>query len=266
MEVLNADALVNRNITTAIIDFDGTISTLRANWEEVMRKLMLAEIHPEEPYPDDLVNEIDAYIHESTGIQTAYQMEWLHNRVIAEGKNPEANHRDIWWYKDAYNAALIKMVNERIDEAHKSPAHAAKFRIPGSLEFCQTLHSLGIKIYVASGTDHDDVVNEARILGLEPYVSEIRGAPTRAFTDAKRHVLSKLLQDNKPEELLMVGDGKVEIALGQEAGALTLGVATDEAYPYRIEPAKHERLVNAGADIIVPNFLDQQRLLSLIGL
>ncbi len=266
MIILHPEATQNRKITTAIFDFDGTISTLRANWEVIMRELMLTEIWPNAPYPPELEVVIDRYIHDSTGIQTAYQMAWLHERVQLAGQNPAAADRDLWWYKDAYNDALIRMVNERIAKAQTSAETAAQYRIPGSLEYCQKLHKLGVQIYVASGTDHDDVVNEATILGLAPYTVAIKGAPSRAFDDAKKHVLNELLKDLDPAELLIVGDGKVEIALGYEAGALTIGAATDEVNGDRIEPAKYERLVAAGADVIVPNFLDIEELLGLVGL
>ena len=48
--------------------------------------------------------------------------------------------------------------------------------------------------------------------------------------DCSKEVLRMRMEDKglKGDELIVIGDGKVEIALGVEAGALTIGVATDE--------------------------------------
>lgn len=66
---------------------------------------------------------------------------------------------------------------------------------------------------------------------------------------------------------MVVGDGKVEIALGKEQGALTIGVASNDViglndHVYTMQ--KYERLKNAGADIMIADFADSEEISELI--
>ena len=64
-------------VRAVLFDFDGTISTLREGWPEIMAPMMVEMIAgPTEP-TDALRAEVAAYIDRSTGIQTIHQMAWL---------------------------------------------------------------------------------------------------------------------------------------------------------------------------------------------
>ena len=67
-------------------------------------------------------------------------------------------------------------------------------------------------------------------------------------------------------DVAVIGDGKVEIALGRAAGARTVGLASDEAQRHGVNPVKRERLIRAGADVIAGDFLDMDELLVFLGL
>ena len=68
------------------------------------------------------------------------------------------------------------------------------------------------------------------------------------------------------DQLAVVGDDKVEIAIGRENGARTLGVASDERALTGINPLKRTRLVRAGADAIVGDFTDAELMGGFFGL
>ena len=248
-------------IRAAIFDFDGTFSTLRCGWEKVMRALMLEMISggPAEAAPAALQKEVDAYIDESTGIQTIYQMQWLRDRVAAAGLAEET--RDEWWYKSEYNRRLMEQVNVRLERLEQGLDDPQQYLIRGTAEFVQALTARGVKVYLASGTDHEDVVREAAALGVSQYFTEIKGAPMHEAACSKEAVIRMILEEKglAGEELLVVGDGKVEIALGAQAGAFTLGAATDEKALAGISPVKRARLVKAGADALTGDFTDGRR-------
>lgn len=98
-------------VKVAIFDFDGTISTLRCGWEQVMEEIMLNRLLPSGIAKEDLLQHIRDYIDESTGIQTIFQMEWLAEQVQ---NLCHTEPLDPWAYKDEYNVALLEMVNRRI--------------------------------------------------------------------------------------------------------------------------------------------------------
>lgn len=258
MEILTS-AKPNGCIKAAVFDFDGTISTLRCGWEKVMEPLMLEFMSPDREPSQELTEEVRKYIDESTGIQTVYQMQWLADRAEAL----TGVKRDPWWYKDEYNRRLMLSVKDKKEAVASGKVPAEQYRIAGSLEFVKALKDRGIALYLASGTDHCDVVKEAELLGVKDLFTEIKGAPEHQATCSKEAVLNMLFAEKGFEgnELMVVGDGKVEIALGKKNGGFALGAATDEVNRCGVNPVKKARLVNAGADVIIGDFADTDAIL-----
>ena len=251
-------------VRAVLFDFDGTISTLRCGWELVMRPLMLEMISGGE-WDAALEREVDAYIDESTGIQTIHQMKWLAERAKRQNR---AAPDDPWWYKAEYNRRLMLQVGKRVEALKTGAESPAHFLVAGSTTFLSALKARGVRLYVASGTDHPDVVNEAGALGLREMFTLIAGAPVGSENCSKEAVIEKLISDEglTGDDFCVVGDGKVEIRLGREAGARTLGMATDEEALHGVNPVKRERLVKAGADAIAGDFTCLEEFLDFLGL
>lgn len=257
-------------IKAVLFDFDGTISTLRAGWEAVMAPFMKEAIAGERSLSDveneALDREIAAYIDQSTGIQTIYQMQWLAEQVREKGWNGEA--LDEWAYKAEYNRRLLVRVKDRVDRLASGQADADDFLIKGAAAFLRALRDKGIALYVASGTDHPDVVREAEVLGVAPFFAAIAGAPVGQTACSKEKVLQDLLHAKglAGSELAVVGDGKVEIRLGREAGGFAIGLASDEERREGINPVKEQRLVAAGAQWIAGDYAHPAEWLEKLGL
>jgi phosphoglycolate phosphatase-like HAD superfamily hydrolase len=253
-------------LRVAIFDFDGTISTLRHGWEQMMEPLMVEMIcGPHEP-TEQIAAEVRDYIDQSTGIQTVFQMQWLVDAVRRHGMNPVVH--DAWWYKREYNRRLMMLVNDRLELLRSGRAHVSDFVIQGSVQFVKLLAERGLEVHIASGTDHPDVVNEATSLGLLEAFAEISGAPVDRADDSKEAVFRRLIDGRglRGCDLLVVGDGRVEIRLGRQAGATTLGVASDERQRQGVNQQKRRRLLDAGSDAITGDFTDQMPILSWLGL
>ena len=252
MIILNAHE--KKKIKCAVFDFDGTISTLRCGWESVMEPLMLECIFGDD-YTEDNVKEVRDYIAASTGIQTILQMKWLAQRVALEGKVA----LDPWDYKAEYNRRLMVNVEKRCADAKAS--NKDNYIMRGSVEFLEALKAKGIKMYAASGTDEADVKNEAAILGIDVYFDEIAGAKPMSENCSKEATLKDLISRGEGG-ILVVGDGPVEIRLGREAGACTLGICGKERELCGIDEVKVKRLTSAGAHALVDCFEDTQEILS----
>ena len=267
MEILKPLNSGRPAIKAALFDFDGTLSTLRHGWEEIMEPLMIEFIAGETKIDDALIAKVKDYVDQSTGIQTYYQMEWLAEEVKKAGRNPGASI-DPWWYKDEYNRRLMERVSRLREEILSGKKPAADYLMEGGEELLQALKDKGVAIYVASGTDHEDVNEEARILGLDKYFTEIVGAPSRKASCSKEAVIRKLISDNnlQGQEVVVFGDGKVEIQLGNEAQAITVGVASNEALRHGINPVKRDRLVKAGAYAIIGDFIELFEILNWLGI
>ena len=245
-------------LDAAVFDFDGTLSSLRAGWERVMGPLM-CELIPGDP--EEVEALVSRYIDESTGIQTIHQMRWLAEEIGRRGGRAE----DPWVYKDEYNRRLMREVQRRRDAVTGGAEPAGTYLIPGGPAFLAALKESGVTLYAASGTDTEDVRAEAAVLGLDGFFAEIRGAERNTDRCSKEAVLRRLVTPGS--RLLVVGDGKVEIALGREAGALTLGIASQDVPGCTSSVCniqKYRRLKNAGAHAVAADFTEWREILSWI--
>ncbi len=249
-------------VRAVVFDFDGTLSTLRQGWEAVMAPLMVEMIAGPAEATAALRAEVAAYIDRSTGVQTIHQMVWLAEAVARHGQNPRV--RDAWAYKAEYHRRLLAPVMARLQRLRDGRAAADDFLIAGSRALLEALRQAGVALYVASGTDHPDVLREATALGVADYFVEIAGAPVGAMDCSKEAVLRRLVQEAglQGPEVAVIGDGRVEIALAREAGALALGAATDEIARRGLNPRKYARLARAGAHAIVDDFSEPEALLA----
>jgi len=242
-------------VTAVLFDFDGTLSTLRHGWEGVMEPLMV------ELLGEGARDRVRAYIDESTGLQTIHQMKWLAGEVRALG----GRAGDPWVYKAEYNRRLMETVASRRAILRRDPSRRDDFLIAGGVALLEALRSRGVELLVASGTDTADVEAEAGLLGLSGYFSKVAGAAAGSEDCSKEAVVRGLLSGGRdPRRLAVIGDGRVEIAVGRQHGARTLGVASDEANRRGVDPSKRARLVGAGADAVAGDFLDLDGVLGFL--
>lgn len=254
------------NICHVVLDFDGTISLIRDGWQNVMVPMMV-EFLQTETDTTETQEQLEAivveFVDRLTGKQTIYQMIQLGEEIEKRGGNP----KDPLAYKDEYNSRLLPIVEQRISGLTAGNLSAETLRVPMALEFLQSLHELGVKCYLASGTDVEFVKNEAELLGVAEYFNGgIFGALREYKKFSKAMVIQKILTDFKlsGSELLIVGDGYVEIENAKAVGAIAVGVASVEDNVYNMNADKRERLIRAGADIIIPDFREGTKLLSYL--
>ena len=265
IEVLNP-AVQRGRFRHALLDFDGTISVIREGWERVMVPLMVEMIAGEEGDADGTARrQVEHYVDQSTGLQTILQMDWLAQAVARRrGPNKVLSAEQ---YKAVYNERLLSAIHERLARLESGQTAREELMIAGAEAFLQALAGHGLTLYVASGTDVGDVRHEAAALGVARYFGGgIFGAVGASRACSKAAVIRDILDAHGLEgpELLVVGDGPVEIREGKARGAVTVGVASDEVRRRGLNPRKRERLVAAGADLIIPDFTVGEALLALL--
>ena len=265
VEILNADAPLGR-FRHALFDFDGTISVIREGWERVMVPLMVEMIAGERGDPKGAVRRgVERYVEQSTGIQTILQMEWLADTVArVRGREHALSAQE---YKDVYNGRLLKIVGARLERLQRGLVPAEELMLAGAVDFIRALVGRGLSLYLASGTDREHVEREATALGVARYFGGAIFGALRTFREySKAKVIRKILDDHGLEgpELLVIGDGPVEIREGKARGAVTLGVASNEVRRRGLNPRKRRRLVEAGADLLIADFTCLDALLGVL--
>lgn len=254
------------NIRHVVFDFDGTISLIRDGWQNVMVPLMVECLQTETDTTEteaQLEAIVVEFVDRLTGKQTIYQMMQLSEEIEKRGGAP----KEPLAYKDEYNRRLLPIVEERIAGLAAGTLPADPLRVPMSLEFLHTLREMGINCYLASGTDIEFVKNEAALLGVAEYFDGgIFGALREYKKFSKAMVIQKIITDFQlsGSELLIIGDGYVEIENAKTVGAIAVGVASVEDNLYNMNADKRERLIRAGADIIIPDFREGTQLLNYL--
>lgn len=254
------------NIRHVVFDFDGTISLIRDGWQNVMVPMMVEFIKQEtdtKETHETLESIVVEFVDRLTGKQTIYQMIQLTQEIKKRGGKP----KEPLFYKDAYNQRLLPIVNQRIAGLANGTLSAEALRVHNSFEFLQSLHDMGIQCYLASGTDVEFVKNEAKLLDVTEYFGGgFHGALREYKKFSKAMVIQKILTDFglRGSELLIIGDGYVEIENAKAVGAIAVGVASVEENIYNMNADKRERLIRAGADIIIPDFRDGNQLISYL--
>lgn len=249
----------------AVFDFDGTLSVLRQGWEPVMERMMLAALCPDGRVPEALAQEVRAYIDESTGQLTIVQMGWLAQAVRRQNSAQAA--RTPTEYKAAYLDALMVSVSQRLESLENGTRAPTDYLIAGSLELLRGLAERGVTIYIASGSDHAGVLREADALGITPYArGGIYGALDASEANAKARIIQRILDDHHlaGDELLVAGDGPVELIEARQRGALAVGVASDEVARQGWNEEKVPRLTRAGADALAPDYRRAAELVKML--
>lgn len=258
----------------AIFDHDGTISTLRQGWEEVMEPVMLHAIlgdaysSVDEGTYSSVRERVREFIDQTTGIQTLVQMQGLVQLVREFRFVPEEQILDEFGYKEIYNEALMDRVRARTDKLKRGELGLEDFTLKGAVPFLYRLHEAGVRLYLASGTDEEDVVNEAATLGYAPlFEGGIFGAVGDVSRDAKREVLNRILQEIGPgggRRLVTFGDGPVEMRETRKLGGFAVGLASDELQRFGLNRSKRSRLIRAGAHLVAPDFSQLEALLDIV--
>ena len=255
------------NFRYAVLDFDGTVSLIRQGWQEIMTPYFTDELCAT-PMGRDLPREVlhekaVEFITRLTGKQTIYQCIELAEEIKRLGGKAE----DPQAYKDEYSRRLLERIDSRLQGLADGSIKAESLTVPGSYEMLDMLLRHGVTPYLASGTDEEHVLRETHLLGVDKYFGRhIYGAQREYKTFSKKMVIERIIRENQlnGSEMLGFGDGYVEIENIHDAGGFAVGVASDEEKRCGIDEWKRERLIQAGANIIIGDYRDIGALEALL--
>lgn len=253
-------------VSHVVLDFDGTLSLMRGNWQRTMLDLFLELLPPVagESRPAlkaELVTEILSF----NGRQPIHQMRAFAARVADRGGDALAGEE----YLALYAKRLRRDINARIDAIRSGERHRDDFVVHGARALLDALRSRGFQLTLLSGTNEDFVREETELLGLTEYFDGgIFGGTRDPMDFSKERIYADLMrrEDIAGDKLLSFGDGPVEIKATVELGGLPVAVASDETAngSGNIHHDKREVLVQAGAEVIIADYHDPEELLTQI--
>ena len=248
-----------------VFDFDGTLSLIREGWPQVMIPMMV-EILRETGTPENdsaLTAHVEDFVMRFNGRQTIYQMMHLADEVKKRGGQP----LEPLAYKHEYYVRLMRRIQGRLDALVSGQATPDDWTVPGSEAFLSRLQERGLTLYLASGTDVAFVKREVELLGLAKFFGEhIYGALDDYQSFSKKMIIERIIKENnlRGDELLGFGDGFVEIEEIKRVGGVAIAVASDEVKREGIHAWKRDRLVNAGADVVIGDYRCSDELLRML--
>jgi phosphoglycolate phosphatase-like HAD superfamily hydrolase len=248
-----------------LFDFDGTLSLIRTGWMQVMVPMMveiLSALKTGES-ESDLREVVEGFVWRLTGKETIYQMIALAEEVERRGGVP----LEPLTYKKQYLDGLWTVIRSRVEELRAHCCSPDKYLVPGARALLEDLRGRGMVLYLASGTDEIFVKEEAGLLDIARYFDGgVFGALDDLHSFSKRMLVQRILDEPgaRGEDFLGFGDGYVEIEEVREAGGVAVGVATDEPECRAPDQWKRQRLIGAGADYIIPNYLCREELFRIL--
>ncbi|HZS53198.1 MAG TPA: HAD family hydrolase [Bryobacteraceae bacterium] len=244
-----------------IFDFDGTLSLIRSGWMDVMVPMCVEELAATgtAESKEELTATVEEFVWRLTGKETIYQMMALADAVSARGATPCEPRV----YKKRYLDSLTLRIGDRLADLREKRVDPVRYLVPGSRKLLERLVSRGLTLYLASGTDHANVKEEAELLDVAHFFGpRIFGAQDDLKSFSKAILVQRILSQAsfRPAELLVFGDGYVEVEEVKKAGGTAVGVATAEPDCLTIDDWKRQRLIQVGADFVVPNYVNLDEL------
>jgi phosphoglycolate phosphatase len=263
IEIIHQD-IVRGRIRHALFDFDGTLSLIREGWQSVMISMMVEVLLKTSGAEEEsrIVETVREFVTRLTGKQTIYQMIQLVEEVRKRGGEP----LDPLRYKQIYHNLLWERIKGRVAALEAGLVNPDEMIVPGSRAMLEELIRRGVRCYLASGTDVHYVQREAALLDISKYFDGIYGA----LDDYKRYDKHMVVQDIMVAnhltgpEFVAFGDGYVEIEDTHHVGGIAVGIASNEAERQGINEWKRSRLIQAGADLIIPDFGEYDVLIAFL--
>jgi phosphoglycolate phosphatase len=245
-----------QQITHVLFDFDGTLSLVREGWPGIMLELFLGWLPGHDGDDQSALRaELADEIMQQTGKPTIDQMHLLVRRIQQRGGTP----REPEWYKERFLERLDERRNARIADLQSGRISNDALLVHQSRPLLDHLQSLGLQLYLASGTDDPSVKREAELLGIAHYFGRhMYGALPDPTQFSKRLVLERMMREDgiTGDQILAFGDGLSEIEATKAVGGVAVAVASDEAHngSGRIDQRKRAMLLALGADAVIPDF------------
>jgi phosphoglycolate phosphatase-like HAD superfamily hydrolase len=210
--------VTSARIRAVVFDFDGVILE-----SADVKTDAFVELYAE--HGDEVVGQVRAHHLANLGISRFKKFAWIAEHVLGRALTEDAS------------AAL----GQRFADLALAKVLAAPF-VPGADAALEALGALGLPMFVASGTPHDELQLIVERRGLRPAFREVHGAP-REKPEILRDLLARL--GLTPDQLLFIGDGMSDYKAARAVGTefLARDTAPLQAEWVRLEVRREPDLV-----------------------
>ncbi|MDD4907890.1 MAG: 1,4-alpha-glucan branching protein GlgB, partial [Candidatus Omnitrophica bacterium] len=223
-----------RDARVVIFDWDDTLFN-GVPWFELMYHLAISSIYPGATPDEKQAGYVREYLRNAAGAPFTRHLEWIQEQAASRGIK---DNRTI----EEHRRIFLCAVRKYIDAQHWKEQPPL---LPGAKDLIIALRNKGIRLFVVSGTEHEQLRAEVEATGLTGYFDGIFG--DGAFVNFnKPEAIRRIKGALNGDQVVVIGDGRHDIEAAKQAGAIAIGKINDER--------EKEVLINAGADCTVHDF------------
>ena len=244
------------NLKCLVLDYDGTLTTLRKGWDVILSDYARKKINPYNKECDSLESEI-LELTDHAGGTTPKQ---LMNRLIAliqkMNLRPQEEINTVEYYAKEYADHFQTMINDRLENFSSASESYVISHVRPMLDFisAQETHN-----YIVTGSCEIAVKDELAKLQMDHFFSRVYGASLEMEGNLKLDAISEIMDRHslKPCEILIIGDGSTEMRAAKELNLPAIGIASDEHNGGLCEK-KRQLLKGLGAHAIIADYSNFQ--------
>ena len=240
------------NIRCVVLDYDGTLTTLRKGWDVILTDYANSRINPYNK-PCEGLEEAILHLTDHAGGTTPKQLMSRLMKLMRQMKLlPDSEIKSIEFYAKEYADHFQSMINERV--ANFSTA-SESYVIESVRPMLSFLSSKNTVKYIVTGSCETAVKDELHKLYMIGHFEGVYGATLEMEGNLKLNAINEIMarHEVKPCEILIIGDGSTEIRAAAELKLPAIGIASNE-HDGGLCEKKRTLLKGLGADAIIADY------------
>lgn len=239
-------------IKCIVLDYDGTLTTLRKGWDIILSDYARQKINPlglESAGLEDEIRHLCAHAGGTTPKQLVSRLMAIMDKMNLIDKS---EIKSIEFYAKDYADHFQVMIDERVKRfATESESYVIKAVRP-MLDFISTKNTLN---YIVTGSCEIAVKEELHKLEMMHHFERVYGASLEMDGNLKLDAMNEIMARHSlsPCEILVIGDGSTETRAAAELELPAIGIASDE-HSGGLCAKKRDMLAELGAHAIIADY------------
>lgn len=255
-EIINKPQI--SRVKCIILDYDGTLTTLRKGWNVILTDYAKSKINPYNR-PCDLIDDRILHLTTHAGGTTPRQLVKRLMDIIEElGHISKEEIGTIEHYAKDYADHFQEKINDRLENfSNESESYVIESVRP-MLDFIQSRETIN---YIVTGSCETAVTNELKLLGMDSFFVKVYGATLEMEGNLKLDAMNEIISRHglNKDEVLIIGDGSTEMRAARDLGLPSIGIASNEDEGGLCQK-KRQLLIDLGAHAIIADYTGFQNV------
>ena len=250
LEIINKPQITS--LKCIVLDYDGTLTTLRKGWDVILTDYTLSKANPENLYHPEIESKIKAFTDHAGGTTPKQLMSRLVALIEDLGMVDKSDIESVDFYAREYAAHFTEKINARLKDFSENREEFLIRNVREMLDFIKNKKTVN---YVVTGSCEIAVSSELKQLEMFGLFEKVYGASLEMEGNLKLDAMNEILEKHRLDtsEVLVVGDGSTEMRAAKELGLPALGIASNE-HTGGLCDIKREMLAETGAHAIVSDY------------